>query len=289
MKNYYEILGVEPNASEADIKKAYRKLAREYHPDVNKDAGVEEKYKEISQAYETLSNPEKRQQYDLSQSGFGPEMFGFPNFNNFGFNFKIRFTNTTIQVVVPYQLKDLLTEKTVTINFNRRKLCKKCKNMSPCTECNQGFIYEEINKEITLPIGVHNSSFVLKGEGNQEFLDYPPGDVVVKPFIEIDEPCQIMGNDVIIHRNVDPVLLFMGGNIEIISPLEEKISFSIPYNSYENNTKKIVNKGLPVMVNGSMRRGGLIVILHPKFDENITDEQKSILKTYLESRNRLQV
>ena len=76
---------------------------------------------------------------------------------------------------------------------------------------------------------------------------------------------------------------------KIISPLEEKISFSIPYNSYENNTKKIVNKGLPVMVNGSMRRGGLIVILHPKFDENITDEQKSILKTYLESRNRLQV
>ena len=63
-KDYYAILGVERGASEADIKKAYRKLARKYHPDVSKEAGAEEKFKEVSEAYQTLSDTEKRAAYD---------------------------------------------------------------------------------------------------------------------------------------------------------------------------------------------------------------------------------
>ncbi|HEX4984751.1 MAG TPA: DnaJ C-terminal domain-containing protein [Burkholderiales bacterium] len=63
-KDYYEILGVARDASEADIKKAYRKLAHKYHPDVSKDAGTEEKFKEVAEAYQTLKDPEKRAAYD---------------------------------------------------------------------------------------------------------------------------------------------------------------------------------------------------------------------------------
>lgn len=63
-KDFYELLGVDRNASEADIKKAYRRLAREHHPDVAKDKGSEEKFKEISEAYSVLSDQEKRSQYD---------------------------------------------------------------------------------------------------------------------------------------------------------------------------------------------------------------------------------
>jgi curved DNA-binding protein len=63
-KDYYEILGVERNASAEDIKKAYRKLARKYHPDVSKEAGAEEKFKEIGEAYETLKDAQKRAAYD---------------------------------------------------------------------------------------------------------------------------------------------------------------------------------------------------------------------------------
>ncbi|MDE7196362.1 MAG: DnaJ domain-containing protein, partial [Helicobacter sp.] len=78
-KSLYTTLGVDSNASADEIKKAYRKLARQYHPDVNKDKGAEEKFKEINAAYEILSDPEKRAQYDQ----VGDRMFGGQNFHDF--------------------------------------------------------------------------------------------------------------------------------------------------------------------------------------------------------------
>jgi molecular chaperone DnaJ len=69
--DYYNTLGVDKKASQDDIKKAYRKLARQYHPDTNKDAGAEERFKEISEAYDVLGDPEKRKKYDRGQSVFG--------------------------------------------------------------------------------------------------------------------------------------------------------------------------------------------------------------------------
>lgn len=78
-KSLYETLGVSDNATEAEIKKSYRKLARQYHPDVNKDPGAEEKFKEINAAYEVLSDKTKKAQYDMH----GDQMFGGQNFHDF--------------------------------------------------------------------------------------------------------------------------------------------------------------------------------------------------------------
>jgi len=78
-KSLYTTLEIAPGASEAEIKKAYRKLARQYHPDVNKDPKAEEKFKEINAAYEVLSDKEKRTKYDQ----FGDSMFGGQNFHDF--------------------------------------------------------------------------------------------------------------------------------------------------------------------------------------------------------------
>jgi len=78
-KSLYETLEVSENASEAEVKKAYRKLARKYHPDVNKEASAEEKFKEINAAYEILSDKQKKSQYDMH----GDSMFGGQNFHDF--------------------------------------------------------------------------------------------------------------------------------------------------------------------------------------------------------------
>jgi len=78
-KSLYETLEINDTASADEIKKAYRKLARKYHPDVNKDKDAEEKFKEINAAYEVLSDSEKKQQYDQ----FGDSMFGGQNFHDF--------------------------------------------------------------------------------------------------------------------------------------------------------------------------------------------------------------
>lgn len=78
-KSLYTTLEVSPSASEAEIKKAYRKLARQYHPDVNKDPSAEEKFKEINAAYEVLSDKDKKAKYDQ----YGDSMFGGQNFHDF--------------------------------------------------------------------------------------------------------------------------------------------------------------------------------------------------------------
>ncbi|MDY0328126.1 MAG: DnaJ domain-containing protein, partial [Arcobacteraceae bacterium] len=78
-KSLYETLEINENASPDEIKKAYRKLARKYHPDVNKDPSAEEKFKEINAAYEVLSDPQKKSQYDQ----YGDNMFGGQNFHDF--------------------------------------------------------------------------------------------------------------------------------------------------------------------------------------------------------------
>lgn len=87
-KDYYEILGVSKDASEADIKSAFRKKAKEYHPDVNKDPGASNKFKEIGEAYSVLSDATKRKQYDQFGSSAFDGSGGFQGFGGFsGFDF----------------------------------------------------------------------------------------------------------------------------------------------------------------------------------------------------------
>src|ERR1700691_6149870 len=83
--DYYAALGVSRDASADEIKKAYRRLARELHPDVNPDPVTQERFKEITQAYEVLSDPSKRQMYDLGADPFAPA--GAAGFGTAGFPF----------------------------------------------------------------------------------------------------------------------------------------------------------------------------------------------------------
>lgn len=149
MKNYYEILGVNKNASDEDIKKAYRKLAQQHHPD--KQTGNEEKFKEISEAYETLSDPQKRKNYDYggNPNGFNP--FGSDPFNDFTEMFNGMFTNRgahrqtntvvkpDISLRVELSLKELYTGATKILNISSEDYCSPCQGQggssTKCSSC----------------------------------------------------------------------------------------------------------------------------------------------------------
>lgn len=141
-RDYYEVLGVNKDANESDIKKAFRKLARKYHPDVNPgDAEAEAKFKEINDAYETLSDPQKRQQYDQfghdAPNFSGAGGFGGGNFGDFGDIFNMFFGGGGAAARGPQQGNDLRYDLTIsfeeavfgtkkTITVNRMVNCHTC-------------------------------------------------------------------------------------------------------------------------------------------------------------------
>lgn len=136
--NYYEILGVNKDASQDEIKKAYRKLAIKYHPDKNpNNKQAEQKFKQITQAYQTLSDSEKRQQYDNPRSPF--DMFNsqiFPGFRPFGDMFGNH--HNTNKKDMPIAGQNILMGLTITLQQSYYG-CEKeitIKKYSSCPECN---------------------------------------------------------------------------------------------------------------------------------------------------------
>ncbi|MER3603335.1 MAG: hypothetical protein C4298_05965 [Thermus sp.] len=127
-KDYYATLGVSKNASEEEIKKAFKKLARKHHPDVSKDPGAEEKFKEINEAYAVLSDPEKRAAYDRGQEV--GEFSWSDLFSLFEQVFGIRPGRTPrgedLEAEVEVELKDLLTGKEAEVHYARLVPCPDC-------------------------------------------------------------------------------------------------------------------------------------------------------------------
>jgi len=143
-RDYYEILGVPRNASEEEIRRAYRRLARQYHPDVNKEPDAEAKFKEINEAYQVLSDAEKRAMYDrFGHEGVGNGGFGSYDFTGspFGFGIETIFENlfgaSTRRTRSPRKGNDLRYRMTLTfeeavfgttkeIEITRRTVCPRC-------------------------------------------------------------------------------------------------------------------------------------------------------------------
>ena len=124
MKDYYKILGVSPNASDEDIKKAYKKLAIKYHPDKNQgDKDAENKFKEISEAYTALTDPKKK--YTSSNH--------FENFRWDGFKMNMddyfshfNFENLDLTVKVKIDLKDVYNNNPIKFSYERVGICNTC-------------------------------------------------------------------------------------------------------------------------------------------------------------------
>ncbi|MEM5793364.1 MAG: molecular chaperone DnaJ [Candidatus Aenigmatarchaeota archaeon] len=197
-RDYYEILGVNRNASQEDIKRAYRQLARKYHPDVNPgNKEAEEKFKEINEAFEVLGDPEKRAQYDqFGHSAFGPEdLGGFKGFSfddlfrDFGFgdifdifsDFDRREAKGGIDIKFDYHitLEDAFKGLETKIKIPRFEICGVCggtgarPGTSPkkCPECNGTGEIRKIRKMGFMQMV--NVSTCHRCGGSGEFIEKP--------------------------------------------------------------------------------------------------------------------
>lgn len=143
MENYYDTLGVQENAEQDSIKKAYREMAKKYHPDKNKDPDAEERFKKITEAYENIGDPAKRQEYDRKrkfQNSFSSGFSDFSNFNNnwnhsdpFGDHYSHGrgFTpespkGTSLNITLKLYLHDIINGVDKRIKIKRDKKCKPC-------------------------------------------------------------------------------------------------------------------------------------------------------------------
>lgn len=145
-RDYYEILGISRAASHSETKKAYRRLAHKYHPDRNRDDGAEDKFKEVSEAYEVLSNPEKRHSYDTLGHN-APQAAGWSNFDPFdifssvlGGGFSRRsHRGRDIRTKLRINLDDVLKGTKKDFEFSRQYQCKPCQGLggqvSNCNTC----------------------------------------------------------------------------------------------------------------------------------------------------------
>lgn len=149
MKNYYETLGISEEATQEDIRKSFRELAKKWHPDRNPNnkKESEDKFKEVSEAYDVLSDDTKKSQYDHRRKyGDVPEGFGFGGFDGIGESFfsnfgRRRSRGPDIRIAVELTLKEIVNGCLKKITFNRPSKCSSCNgsgihgNIVPCTYC----------------------------------------------------------------------------------------------------------------------------------------------------------
>ncbi|TCS83743.1 molecular chaperone DnaJ [Tepidibacillus fermentans] len=256
-RDYYEVLGVSKNATEDEIKKAYRKLARQYHPDVNKEPDAVEKFKEVKEAYEVLSDPNKRARYDqfghedptagFGGGGFGGGGFSSADFGDFGDIFDMFFgggrrqrnpnaprRGADLQYSMTLEFKEAVFGKETDITIPREEECDTCHG----TGAKPGTKVETCS--------------VCKGTGQQEVVQNTPFGRIVNR--RICTACQGKGK-IIPHKCTD---CYGTGRVK----KNKKIHVKIPAGVDDGSQLRVSGEGEPG-VNGGPP-GDLFILLHVK-------------------------
>lgn len=284
-KDYYKIMEVAENASGDEIKKSYRKLARKYHPDVSKEAGAEEKFKELGEAYEVLKDPQKRGEYDaLRKAGYSAgggqfrpppgweSSFGFHGAGDMGGGdfsefFETLFgqargggprrPRTTRGQDQRYHL-DVTLEESYSGSTRSLRL----------TQPDGGT--RTLN--VKIPKGVQDGQQIrLKGQGAPGQGGGPPGDLFLEITLTPHRYFKVDGKNIVLELPVAPWELNTGVSVNIPT-LGGKVSMKLPANARSGQKMRLAGQGLPGAVPGDQ-----YVVIKLVMPSELSDRARELL------------
>jgi curved DNA-binding protein len=281
-KDYYAILGVSRSASDAEIKKAYRKMAAKFHPD--KPTGDEAKFKELSEAYETLSDAEKRNMYDqygadYAQRGAGGGRGGFGGGQDYGDIFGDMFgggqggfgqqqarpqkgADQTVKIMLT--LEDAIegTERTINVQTGDSR--------------SQSYSYDTHPIKVKIPAGVLKDQKIrVKEKGFSGLSGGPDGDVLIEINLQKHPHYEVEGKDVYLDLPLTPWEAALGAKVEIPT-LKGKIKMGIAAGTQSGAKLRIKGRGL------GKEPGNQYVIIQIHAPVPVTDEQKALYEKMAE-------
>jgi curved DNA-binding protein len=294
--DYYKILGVAKNASDEEIKKAYRKLAMKYHPDHTKGNKIdEEKFKKVSEAYAVLSDKEKRKQYDtFGSTGFQQRFtqedifkgFDFGDiFKEFGFGGGSPFTGgrsggrfsfgregpfSSFQgrQRAPSKGSDLIYELPLTI-----------KEVATGASKTVSFQHLDRTEKITVKIPkgmISGKKLRIAGKGEPSPFGGPPGDLYIQAKVLKDPVYDIKGHDLYCTEEIKLSEAVLGASISIPTLGKKELNLKIPPGTKHNTKLRLTGHGLPQM-NGK-GHGDLYVVIHITMPKKLTQKQKQLIE-----------
>jgi len=296
-KNYYEVLGVAPDASSAEIKKAFRKLGRKYHPDVAKDkSGAENRFKEINEANEVLSDPGKRRKYDelgadwnrpgqqAGGFGYGAEDDAEFNFDGTGFSdFFEKFFGRRGQTAsgfgrprstgmggAPFSRRgqDIESEILVTLNEVMHGSARMIdlQRIDPAT--GQSTIQ---TLRVKIPPGVREAQLIrLAGKGQEGIGGGDPGNLYLRVQLATHPDFRVQGANLYCNLELSPWEAVLGAAVHIPT-VDGTVSLNIPPGTTAEREFRLRGKGLPA---DDGKRGDLHAIVSIQVPSELTPEQK---------------
>lgn len=274
-RDYYEVLGVPRSATEKDLKAAYRKLARKFHPDVNpNDKSAEEKFKEVSGAFAVLSDPEKRAKYDRGgheafEPGFDPfqgttidfqdlglgnlsdifEMFGGGGRRRGAPRRAARGEDLTLEMRLPFG--DAIHGTTLEVAIPRAVSCSHCQGRGrlasggACRVCRGGGrVSVTENVKTRIPAGIDDAERVrIPGKGNEGVGGGPSGDAYVTIRVEPHPMFRRDGSDLVCEVPVGVVKATLGGDVDVPT-LEGRATIKIPAGTRGGQRFRLKGRGV---------------------------------------------
>jgi len=284
--DYYKILEIPKTATPAEIKKAYRKLARKHHPDLHpNDNEAKLNFQKINEANEVLSDPEKRKKYDK----YGKDWEHSENFENMEKN-RQQSSNSRRQSYTGAQSEDDFSDFFSSMfggassSGRSRQVKYRGQDYNAELHLNLTDAYEthkrtltvnDKNIRITIPAGVENGQTIkLPGHGGPGMNGGPNGDLYIKFSISNDTQFKRLGNDLYSSIDLDLYIAVLGGEI-IVDTLKGKVKLKVQPETQNGSMIKLKGKGFPVYKSDD-KFGDLNFTYNIKIPTNLTEKQKEL-------------